>query len=264
MSINCIEIIGLSYENTYKDFSIAFEDTKFISFTGPNNCGKTTLIKILDGQLPINNTILLYNKRLEEYKITELNNLIKVVIPKEITFIQNTIEEELYYQLPQGFTKEQKNKIIKDIAKRLNLTKKLTKSVENLSSDEIIKTQIALAMINKPKIIVIDDLSLYISKKELSELYNELKKYNEQEKITIITMTTNLDNVLKTDYIYVINNSEIIIEGNPKEVLEKDNIINKAGLELPFMMDLSVKLRDYDLIKDIELDMDRMVNLLWK
>ena len=77
-------------------------------------------------------------------------------------------------------------------------------------------------------------------------------------------MTTNLDNVLKTDYIYVINNSEIIIEGNPKEVLEKDNIINKAGLELPFMMDLSVKLRDYDLIKDIELDMDRMVNLLWK
>ena len=47
-------------------------------------------------------------------------------------------------------------------------------------------------------------------------------------------------------------------------MLEKDNIINKAGLELPFMMDLSVKLRDYDLIKDIELDMEKMVDNLWK
>lgn len=263
MSINCIEIIGLSYKNTYKDFSIAFEDTKFISFTGPNKCGKTTLIKILDGQLPVNNTILLYNKRLEEYKITELNSLIKVVIPKEITFIQNTIEEELYYQLPQAFTKEQKNKLIKDIAKRLKITKKLTKSVENLSDEEIIKTQLALAMINKPKIIIVDDLTMYISKKEIEELYIELKKFNQEEKITIIAMTTSLENVLKTDYIYVISDNEIVIEGNPEEVLEKDNILNKAGLELPFMMDLSVKLRDYDLIKNIELDMDRMVDKLW-
>ena len=47
-------------------------------------------------------------------------------------------------------------------------------------------------------------------------------------------------------------------------MLQKDNVLNKVGLNLPFMMDLSVKLRDYDLIKNVELDMDRMVGTLWK
>lgn len=75
--------------------------------------------------------------------------------------------------------------------------------------------------------------------------------------------TINLNITINTDYIYVLNNSEIVLEGEPLSVLEKDNILNKVGLELPFMLDLSVKLRDYDLLKKTELDIDRMVDTLW-
>ena len=76
-------------------------------------------------------------------------------------------------------------------------------------------------------------------------------------------ITSQLECNLLSNYTYIISNGEVVIEGYPMEVLEKDNIINKAGLNLPFMMDLSVKLRDYDLIKQIELDMDRLVDTLW-
>ena len=65
-------------------------------------------------------------------------------------------------------------------------------------------------------------------------------------------------------YLYIIGNKKIILEGKPLEVLEKDNILNKVGLNIPFMADLSVKLKDYDLIDSIILDKDRMVNILWK
>ena len=77
-------------------------------------------------------------------------------------------------------------------------------------------------------------------------------------------MTNNMDIALLSDYIYVFSDSLVLLEGFPLEVLQKDNVLNKLGINLPFMMDLSVKLKDYDLIKDIELDMDRMVDLLWK
>lgn len=263
MNLNCIEIIDLNYKNIYKNFSVAFEDKKFITFTGPNNCGKTTLIRIIDSQIDINNTLLIYGKKQEEYKITELSSIIKIIIPKEITFIQNTVEEELYYQLPRAFNKEVKQKEVKEISKKLKLTKLLTKSVESLSDEEIVRLQLALAIISKPKTLVIDDLSLFFQKKDLLEIVKYLNKINKEEGITIILVTNNLEYTLFSDYLYVINNSEIVIEGTPNEVLEKDNILNKAGLELPFMMDLSVKLRDYDLIKKIELDMDRMVDTLW-
>ena len=63
---------------------------------------------------------------------------------------------------------------------------------------------------------------------------------------------------------YILDEGKVALEGIPLEVLEKDNIINKIGLNIPFMIDLSVKLRDYDLIEDIELDKNRMIEKLWK
>ena len=99
---------------------------------------------------------------------------------------------------------------------------------------------------------------------EMTNIIKFLKEYQEQRNVTIIYVTSSLEESLLTDYIYVISDSQIQIEGIPIEVIQKDNIMNKAGLNVPFMIDLSVKLRDYDLIKDIEIDKNRMVELLWK
>lgn len=263
MNNNCIEILGLNYLDIFKNFSLALENEKFINISGANNCGKTTLIRIIDGQLRTKNTILIYGQKQEEYKITELGKIIKTIIPTEITFIQKTVEEELAYQLPKEILKEERQRRIKAIAKKFKLTKFLTETVKNLSEDIIIRLQLAIAVISSPKIILVDDMSPYYTKKELLELTETLKQINKEEKITIIMITSVLDCSLLTDYMYVINEGNIVIEGLPLEVLEKDNILNKAGLNLPFMIDLSVKLRDYDLIKNIELDMDRMVDTLW-
>ena len=79
----------------------------------------------------------------------------------------------------------------------------------------------------------------------------------------IIMTISNLEDSLYSDYLYIIDNEKIILKGAPLDVLEKDNILNKLGLELPFMLDLSVKLRDYDLISALELDQERLVDKLW-
>jgi ABC-type cobalamin/Fe3+-siderophores transport system ATPase subunit len=264
MNNNCIELLGLNYLHLFSNFSIALEKEKFITISGANNCGKTTLIRIISGQVHLNNTITLYDKPFESYKVTEIANIIQSVIPLELTYFQNTVENEMLYQISNDITKSERNKLIKEIAKTFKLTKLLTKSVESLKNKEKIYLQLALAIIKNPKIILVDDLSLYFSKQELLEITKSLYEYNQKYKTTIIMVTSVLECNLLSDYTYIISNGEIVLEGNPKEVLEKDNILNKAGLNLPFMMDLSVKLRDYDLIENIELDMDRLVNTLWK
>lgn len=75
---------------------------------------------------------------------------------------------------------------------------------------------------------------------------------------------TNLDISIETDYLYIIDKGNLELEGKPLEVLKNDNVINKIGLNIPFMIDLSVKLKDYDLIDKVELDYDRMIETLWK
>lgn len=261
---NCIEIIDLKYLDLYKDFNIKIENNKFVTISGSNNCGKTTLIRIIDGQLYTNSKILLFDKDYHDYRITEIGNIIKTIIPLEYNPIQNTVEDELLYQLPLGISKEEKQKQVKEISKLFKITKFLTKTVETLSEETLIRVQLAQAVISKPKILLIDDISPFMTKKELLELTNILKEINKTHELTIIMITSILECNLLSNYTYIISNKQITLEGIPSEVLEKDNIINKAGLELPFMMDLSVKLRDYDLIKDIELDMEKMVDNLWK
>ena len=263
MNENCLEIIGLSYLDIFSNFSVAFENGRFITISGPNNCGKTTLLRIIGNEIKVSNSILVYNKRIEDYKITELSNIINTVIPLEITFTQKTVEDELSYQLPVNLPKESRQKRIKEVAKIFKLTKFLTESVESLNEQSLIRLQLAISILNEPQIILIDDLNPYFEKKELMEIVNELKKLNIEKKVTIIMIVSNLNIALQSDYMYVINESKIVIEGSPISVLEKDNVLNKAGLNLPFMMDLSVKLKDYDLIKKIELDMDGMVDTLW-
>ena len=109
-----------------------------------------------------------------------------------------------------------------------------------------------------------DNLSNYFTKQEYQNIINFLKDYQVNNPLVIISTSTHLEESLVKDYLYIINNGEIALAGKPFEVLQKDNIINKIGLNLPFMIDLSVKLKDYDLLDEIILSKDRMVDELWK
>ena len=60
------------------------------------------------------------------------------------------------------------------------------------------------------------------------------------------------------------DSGDILIEGEPLTVLKEDTMLNHLGLYNSFMVDLSLKLKFYELLDDVELDMDRMVNTLWK
>ena len=133
MSENIIEIIGLTYKEIFNDFSIGLEENKFITIAGPNNCGKTTLLRMLDNQIDINNTITMYDIKLEDYKLTDLHQILKVIIPGEINYVKNTLEEELNYYLEQlNLSKEEKLKRYKKIIKELKLSKYQTSKLVNL------------------------------------------------------------------------------------------------------------------------------------
>ena len=66
------------------------------------------------------------------------------------------------------------------------------------------------------------------------------------------------------DNLCIINKGKIVLKGEPLRVLDKDNVLNKIGLEVPFMIDLSVKLKDYQLVNKIILNQEEMIEELWK
>jgi ABC-type cobalamin/Fe3+-siderophores transport system ATPase subunit len=259
---NIITINNFNYDNLFENLTLSVEKNSFVTISASNNSGKTTLIRILTREVNTNSNIKLYDKEINEYKLDEYLKLVQSVIPKKILFTEKNLEEELLLNVNDLYN--EKNEIYNFILKGLSLKKIINKNITDLTTKEIILSQVALALIEKPEVLLIDDISKYFTKKELDKIFNFLKEYRLKYNLTLISATINLNDALYTDYLYIIGNKQVELSGPPLEVLQKDNIINKIGLTLPFMIDLSVKLKDYDLIDDIELDKDRMIDKLWK
>ena len=133
-----------------------------------------------------------------------------------------------------------------------------------LTKKDIIFSQIVIALASNPQVLLLDCISNYLTSYDIKKLYKFFKEYQDNYGLTVISTTNRLDDTLYSDYLYIISDGNVYLEGEPLEVLQKDNVLNKLGLNIPFMIDLSVKLRDYNLIDNIELDRDRMVDILWK
>ena len=92
---NIISIQNFSYWNLFDNMSLEIEDNSFVTLSGPNNCGKTTLLRILDRQIITNSNITVLEKDIIEHKIDEYSSLVQCIIPTEYYFEESTLEEEI-------------------------------------------------------------------------------------------------------------------------------------------------------------------------
>lgn len=253
-----LEIYELDYKHLFQECSFSVSKNKITAISGANNCGKTTLLRILSTDLiPLFNKIYLNGRDITEYSRKEYDSNVQVVFPNNTSFKGKTILDDLCLKKePIDMTK------IEFLMKELNLNK--DKEINKLNLKEIIKLQISEAILKAKSLILIDELDQYFELDEINKLMKTFHKCCNKYDLSFLITILNLENTLLSDKLLIIHQKKIILEGPPLEVLEKDNWINKAGLKIPFMIDLSVKLRDYDLIDQIELKKDELVNELWK
>ena len=91
-----------------------------------------------------------------------------------------------------------------------------------------------------------------------------LKKINRETKTTIIYLISDVENVVYGKEIAILANKKIIKQGPIKEILTDEKSFKIANQKLPFMADLSLKLKYYNLIDGLILEESKMVDTLWK
>lgn len=261
-----IEVKNLTYKEIFQGLNLTFEEGQWIAISGTNCSGKSTLIKILSTLISTENSICYNQVPIEKINKKELLKEIGIVmLEDQFEFFYSTVEEELFSILENlEIESKEKTKEYQKIIKRLKIEDILTENPNNLNRNAKIKLLLATTLIAKPKVLLLDDICSMMTKIETKELLTVLKELNQKEKITIIMTTDNLDETLDVNYLYILEKGHIALEGTPLEILKQDSKLNRLGLSIPFMVDLSVKLKDYGLIDEIILDMDRMVETLWK
>ena len=94
-------------------------------------------------------------------------------------------------------------------------------------------------------------------------MLKKLKELNE-DGLTILNITSKLDTIYNSHIVYVLSNFQIELKGTVLEIFEKDSYLRKIGLNIPFIIDLSLKLKVYNLIDQIYFDRKSLEDNLWK
>lgn len=114
-------------------------------------------------------------------------------------------------------------------------------------------------LLEKKKVIFFNILN-NLSEKDLKKLFKYIKDNN----ILFINFTNDVELCLYTDYLIVCDKNKILMEGNTLEVLKNEKLFKRLGLNLPFIVELSFLLKDYNLVDDIYVDKESLADKLWK
>ena len=258
--------LNFSYKNKiiFSDLNLEIKNSEFVFIIGKSGSGKTILIKILSGLIKDKFDIKIDNIKIEEKdKIKKIMNVSFEGL--NTIFITDTVREELEIKLKNLNTpKEEINEQINKIAKYLEIENILDCEPNSLSGGEKELVKIAAALLGTPKIIILDECTSMLDGITKEKVYKYLKKINRENKTTIICTTNDMDDLLYGKRIVMLGNKNIVLDSKTNKAFENEKIFKENNLELPFMASLSIKLKYYNLLDEIILDINKMVNKLWK
>ena len=208
---------------------------KITTIIGKNGCGKTTLAK----NLKQDNNIVLLKREIDKIEYLTILEVIKIYSKLS----KKEIEEKV---------KETKNII--------NLSEILNYSFDKLIDSKKNIIVVLSSLYSKKEMIILDNNLNNVDNQTKTKLF----KYMKQTKKTIINITNDVEESVYGDYLILINEKEIVLNNNIKTAFKQEKLFKNNNLELPFMASLSLKLGYYDLIDNIYLDMNKLVNKLWK
>lgn len=259
-----LKVENLNYKKLLKDINFILKEGTTTALIGKNSSGKTLLLKSLfglckyegivslDGVIIINNNI---DEQIKQFGIyTDLNNL-----ENKNAFL-NIIEplENLNYSINKA------KKKVYEISRKLGIDSLLYKDFNLLSYSEKKVISFAQSIVHEPKVILIDNLfhslDIYYKNKIVTYL-NQIKK---SRKSIIIFTTNDNEDLFLADNLIVIKSGKIVDSGSVKDLIQNENLFLKNDIKLPFIVDLSYKLKAYDLIDDLIYEHDKMVDEIWK
>lgn len=262
-----IDKLSYSYDDkeVLKNISFKVKMPSLVSVIGSNNCGKTTLIKCLSGVMPINESVSIDEIILNRKNIKKYSRCIGVVFSLDQNqFLFNKVLDEITFPLANlNYKKGMMRRSITDVVNLLFMDDIINKDISELNHVEKIKVLLAVSIVHRPKVLLLDDIFTGLNEEEKERILLILKRVVREFEMIIITTSSSLSDCIYSDAILVLDDGKIKYSGNLDDILKHDNDLAKLGIDIPIMMDMSLKLQFYDLLDKVILNAEEMVDELW-
>lgn len=226
-------------QQVVKNLSLSISEGSLYGFLGPNGAGKTTTMRILIGLIAADEgEIFFKGKNIKEWN-KSLFNHVGCFIDSPSYYPNLTAYENLAYI--QKIT----DKSLSEVDRVLNVTGiyyAKDKKVKNFSMGMKQRLGLAIAMLNDPEVLILDEPTNGLDPEGIHEIRNFLIHLSKNEGKTIFVSSHNLAEIeMMADYIALINEGELIYDGKLGDVLTSDEYIVKVNQPEVVMQMLHVR-----------------------
>ena len=260
--------LSFNYDNfkIFEQLNLSLNYNEWYTLIGKNGSGKTTLIKIICGLL--NN----YDGTVEfNFLNMNLDNLFEIRTRMSILFeniddliVEDNIYDEITFELKNmGYSEELIEQSIEEIDEYTHIKDFIECEISELTLEEKCILVLTSALIIKPKLLIIDETFSKLNKNLRKKLFDIIKQYKQNNKLTVLNITHNLEDSLIGDKIVLLDSGKIVFNESVEKTFN-EKLLNENNEKLPFIVELSEYLKLYNVTENNYYTMEEMVDALWK
>ncbi|KUO51249.1 MAG: hypothetical protein APF76_17355 [Desulfitibacter sp. BRH_c19] len=260
-----LERVSFRYEKAdeyaIKDISLTINPGEFVVLTGPAGAGKSTMAYCINGVIPhfqrgmMQGDIFLEGQNSKQLTTGSIAKMVGSVFQDpEAQIVCARVDEEIAFGLENlGVPSREITKRIGNVLELVGIEELKYRPTNALSGGQKQRVAIAAVLAMEPTILVLDEPTSELDPFGTSQVIELLHRLNKEKKITIVLVEQKIEEAISfATRLVIMQQGEIVIEGEPAKVLTKDALLKSAGVKLPQLVNLAYRL---GLKEDVPLDL---------
>lgn len=213
-----IEHLNKSYGKlkAVDDLSFSVRHGELFAFLGVNGAGKSTTISIICNQLSKDSGTVRVCGKEADSEASSIAEKLGVVFQNSVLDKALSVKDNLRSRAAlYGITGSEFKKRLDELTSLLEMDDILTRPVGKLSGGQKRKADIARALLNRPKLLILDEPTTGLDPQTRRLLWNVVKQLRKDENLTVLLTTHYMEEAAEADYIVIIDSGKTAAEGTP-------------------------------------------------
>ncbi len=249
------------------DINLTVEAGEFVAIIGPNGSGKSTLAKHM-------NALLLPSEGVMEIKgmdtrdstnLWEIRRVAGMVFQNpDNQMVATMVEEDVAFGPENlGIPADEIRRRVPAALTSVEMAGFERHAPHHLSGGQKQRVAIAGILAMQPEIIILDEPTAMLDPAGRREVLRTVEKLNRERGMTVVHITHFMDEVVHADRVLVMNEGGVALEGKPKDVFARVQLLKDFGLDVPAVAELAHELRSHGVhVADDIMTVDELVDAL--
>lgn len=262
-----IKIENLNYkyksgENVLENINMEIQEGKIISIIGKNGSGKSTLLSLIAGLYnPTKGHIIIDDIDTSSKKDTmDLRKKVGIVFQNpDNQILFPSVYDDMEFAL-NNLKIDNKKERIEQALETVNMKEFMYKDSYELSLGQKQRINIASVLSVAPKYLLMDEPTTMVDSYEKEKIYNCFKKLK-SEGYTIVFVTNNINEILLSDKIVIIENKQIKKTFEKNDILDNIQLLKESEIRIPDVLQIIMQLKEKNInIEITDWTMDGLIN----